>query len=782
MNLSFVLLLFIALCAVRDFSVIADESTGSEDGVVMAGFDSAAEAALETSKESFEFQAEVNRLMDIIINSLYKNKEVFLRELISNASDALDKIRFLALSASDALGDNKDLEIQISFDEDLKTLTIRDTGVGMTKADLVANLGTVAKSGTTNFVEALGDGADMSMIGQFGVGFYSVYLIADKVRVISKNNDDEQYVWESAADSSFSVAPDPRGNTLGRGTEITMFLKEDAIEFTRQDTLETLIQRYSEFITFPIKLYKKTTETVEIEYEEEEDDESATTEGEDGDIEVSEEEEGAPDDQPKTEQVTTWDWHHVNNNVAIWSRDSSEVSDEEYKNFYASLSKDSTEASSWIHFKAEGEVEFRGILYVPNDPLSLYDNYADKQAGVRLYVRKVLIQEDFDELLPKYLNFLKGVVDSDDLPLNVSRETLQQHKILKVMGKKLVRKALEMLRKLATEGKTSTGDDNEDEDSEDDNTSAIPLDDPDHPYIKFWENFGKSIKMGVMEDGANRSKLAKLLRFKSSTSDDKWVSLENYVENMHEWQKEIYYIAGMSMDEVSKSPFLEVARKKNVEVLYLTDPVDEYVFQHVSEFEGVKLQSLSKEGIKFGDEDESVVKRRTKAYKENFKGLTKYLKDLLAGKVGKVVVSQRVVNTPAVIVTSQFGHTANMERVMRAQTMANGDNIRAMSASKVLELNPRHPIVANLRDAVESSPDDESTRDAALLVYDAALLSSGFMQEDMDEFTQRMYRAVGKSLDVESFDLLEEIELEDEDEEPEAGEGGEGDSDFGDEL
>jgi len=780
MQLTFLILLIIALSALRDLTVIAEDAAATE-GVVMAGFDSAAEQALESSKESFEFQAEVNRLMDIIINSLYKNKEVFLRELISNASDALDKIRFLALSASDALGSNKDLEIQISFDEDLKTLTIRDTGVGMTKADLVANLGTVAKSGTTNFVEALSEGADMSLIGQFGVGFYSVYLIADKVRVISKNNDDDQYVWESTADSSFSVAPDPRGNTLGRGTEITMFLKEDAIEFTKQDTLEELIKRYSEFITFPIKLYKKTVETVEVEYEEEEEDDSGepAAESEDG-IEVADEEEESTDSQPKTEQVTTWDWHHVNNNVAIWSRDSSEVSDEEYKKFYTSLSQDSTEASSWIHFKAEGEVEFRGILYVPNDPLSLYDNYADKQAGVRLYVRKVLIQEDFDELLPKYLNFLRGVVDSDDLPLNVSRETLQQHKILKVMGKKLVRKALEMLRKLATEGKTSTGDDSEDE-AEDDTTSAVPLDDPEHPYIKFWENFGKSIKMGVMEDGANRSKLAKLLRFKSSTSDDKWVSLENYVENMHEWQKEIYYIAGMSMDEVSKSPFLEVARKKNVEVLYLTDPVDEYVFQHVSEFEGVKLQSLSKEGIKFGDEDESVVKRRNKAYKESFKGLTKYLKDQLAGKVSKVVVSQRVVNTPAVIVTSQFGHTANMERVMRAQTMANGDNIRSMSASKVLELNPRHPIVANLRDKAEADPEDEATKDAALLVYDIALLSSGFMQDDMDDFTQRMYRTVGKSLDVDSFDLLEEIEVEEEEEE-ESTAGTDGEEAFGDEL
>jgi len=763
----------------RLFALADDEaSEGSQDGVVMKGFDADAEAALESSKESFEFQAEVNRLMDIIINSLYKNKEVFLRELISNASDALDKIRFLAVSAADALGANKDLEIMISFDEDLKTLTIRDTGVGMTKADLVANLGTVAKSGTTNFVEALSDGADMSLIGQFGVGFYSVYLIADKVRVISKHNDDVQHVWESTADSSFSVAADPRGDTLGRGTEITMFLKDDAVEFTKQDVLEELIKRYSEFITFPIKLYKKTTETVEVEYEEEEEDDSEPKESEDG-IEVAEEEDSSDEDRPKTETVTSWDWHHINNNVAIWSRDSSEITDEEYKNFYTSLTKDSTEASSWIHFKAEGEVEFRGILYVPSDPLGLYDDYANKQAGVRLYVRKVLIQEDFDELLPKYLNFLKGVVDSDDLPLNVSRETLQQHKILKVMGKKLVRKALEMLRKLATEGKTSIGGDDE-EDDEEKKSPSVPLDDPEHPYIKFWENFGKSIKMGVMEDTPNRSKLAKLLRFKSSTSDDKWVSLESYVENMHEWQKEIYYLAGMSTEEVSKSPFLEAARKKNVEVLYLTDPVDEYVFQHVSEFEGVKLQSLSKEGIKFGDEDEATVKRRTKAYKESFKELTKYLKDNLSGKVSKVSVSQRVVDSPAVIVTGQFGHTANMERVMRAQTMSTGDSMRSMAASKTLELNPRHPIIVALKDLIEASPDAQETKDVAMLVYDTALLSSGFMQDDLEEFTQRMYRSVGKSLNVESFDLVDEIELEEEEEEAEAE--GAAEEAFGDEL
>jgi heat shock protein beta len=463
----------------------------------------------EANKESFEFQAEVNRLMDIIINSLYKNKEVFLRELISNASDALDKIRFLAVSAADMLGENKDLEIQISFDEESKTLTVRDTGVGMTKADLVANLGTVAKSGTTNFVEALADGADMSLIGQFGVGFYSVYLVADKVRVSSKNNDDDQYVWESTADSSFSVAKDPRGNTLGRGTEITMFLKDDALEFMKQDKLEELVQRYSEFITFPIRLYKKTMETVEIEEVEEEDDSEGSEDGDD--MEVIEEEE-VSSTEPKTEQIEKWDWHHVNNNVAIWARDSSEVEDEEYKNFYKSVAKDHTEAQTWIHFKAEGEVEFRGFLFVPDDATGLYDAYNEKKAGIRLYVRKVLIQDDFEDLLPKYLNFIKGIVDSDDLPLNVNREALQESKILQVIKKKVVRKALEMLKNFQKESDAEaavTEDDNDDDDptdgSKDDEAPKI------NKYNVWYENFASQLKMGVIDDEPNRNKILKLL-------------------------------------------------------------------------------------------------------------------------------------------------------------------------------------------------------------------------------------------------------------------------------
>jgi heat shock protein beta len=702
--------------------------------------------------------------MDIIINSLYKNRDVFLRELISNASDALDKIRFLALSAAGILGDTKDLYINISFDPEHKTVTIRDTGIGMTKNDLVNNLGTVAKSGTSNFVEALNEGADMSLIGQFGVGFYSVYLVADKVRVVSKNNDDDQYIWESTADSSFTVVKDPRGNTLGRGTEITMFLKEDASEFLIQDKIEGLIQRYSEFITFPISLYKKTTEVVDEddEEDEEEGEEEEAEEGTDSDLEVEEEEdeEEEEDDEKKTKTVDKWEWHRVNSNVAIWTRDPSEIEDEEYQKFFKAICKDPTDAATWSHFKAEGEVSFKSILFVPNEALNLYDRYGDVRAGVRLYVRKVLIQEDFEDLLPRYLNFIKGVVDSDDLPLNVSRETLQQHKILKVMSKKVVRKALEMLKKLAS-GKTERSDDDDEEDEEaSSNEKKLAPNDPEHPYIKFWEQFGKGLKMGVIEDQPNRSKLAKLLRFKSSTSDDKWVSFDDYIRAMPEWQKEIYYVAGENMATVKSSPFLEVALKKNIEVLYLVDPVDEYAFQHLGEFDGYKLQSLTKEGIKFGDEDEATIKKRTKAYRETFKPLTKYLKDLFTGKISKVAVSQRVERSPCVIVTSQYGHTANMERIMRAQTFNTQEGLKNMQATRTLEINPRHPLILKLLDLVQNAPQEESTKDVAYLLYDTALVTSGFVQNEPELYSERMYRTLAKSLDIDSLELKSELEVE----------------------
>jgi len=736
--------------------------------VVMLPGEVGGEEGVPSGAETFEFQAEVNRLMDIIINSLYKNKEIFLREVISNGSDALDKIRFLSVSDKEALAAKKELEIRIKFDKDARTLTIADTGVGMTKADLVANLGTVAKSGTTNFVEALSNAdtsGDLSLIGQFGVGFYSVYLVADKVRVRSKHNDDDQHVWESSADSSFSVWKD-EGEALGRGTEITLFLKDDAGEFLDQDRLEELVLRYSEFITFPIYLHKSKTETVTVEDEDDEEDLDDEDEEEEEDEEEldDEEDEEEEDDEPRTESVTSWDWVQVNSQQAIWARDTKEVSDDEYKAFYKSLSKDTEDPTTWIHFRAEGEVEFKSILYVPGAvPFDMYDSYHTKSAQLRLYVRKVLITDEFEDLVPRYLNFLRGVVDSDDLPLNVSRETLQQHKVLKVMGKKLVRKALEMLRKLAT-AKSGGGDDDEEEDEDDESESDD--DGGKDPYVEFWEKFGKNIKLGIIEDSANRSKLTKLLRFKSNKSGEGYTSLESYVENMKDWQKAIYFIAGESVEAVEDSPFLEKLKAKDLEVLYLVDPIDEYAIQHVTEFDGKKLQSVTKEGLKFGDEDEDRDKRLDKAYKDTFKPLTDYLKTLYGGAVSKVAVSKRVTTTPCIVVTSQYGNSANMERIMRSQAFADQQKAQYMASQKTLEINPRHKIIAELNTIVAADNADDDTQDMAWLLLDNALMQSGFPVHDVADFNDRMLRSVFKAgLSIDSFDLNPEIEVPEEEDE-----------------
>jgi heat shock protein beta len=612
------------------------------------------------------------------------------------------------------------------------------------------------------------------------VGFYSVYLVADKVRVASKNNDDDQYIWESTADSNFKVAKDPRGNTLGRGSEITLFLKEDAGEFLDQNRLEELIKRYSEFITFPIELYKSATEEVEIEDEDDEDD--AAAEGEDADddekkegdddLEVADEDEYSEDDDsaaPKTEKVTKWAWERVNVQAAIWSRDLKEVTDDEYKAFYKSFTKDYEDPATWIHFKAEGEVEFKSILYIPSAaPHDMYDNYYQKSAQLRLYVRKVLITDEFEELVPRYLNFLRGVVDSDDLPLNVSRETLQQHKVLKVMGKKLVRKALEMLRKLAT----SKDDKEEDEDGDD--ASAVEKKDEDDeddegkkadPYLKFWEQFGKNIKLGIIEDAPNRSKLQKLLRFKSNKSGESFVSLEEYVERMPDWQKHIYYISGESVEAVENSPFLEKLKKKELEVLYLVDPIDEYAIQHVTEYDGKKLQSVSKEGLSFGDDSEKTEKKRLDLYKDQYKPLTVFLAKMYGEKVNKVIVSPRVETTPCILVTSQYGNSANMERIMRSQAFSDPSKAQSMSSAKTMEINPRHPLLRALLNLFEGDKDSEQLRDSAWLLYDTALLQSGFAMDEPAVFAERMFRTMSKGLQVESMELEAEVEVPEEEEE-----------------
>merc|ERR1719236_424029 len=416
--------------------------------------------------EKHEFQAEVSRLMDIIINSLYTDKQVFLRELISNSADALEKARFHSVQDEAYLGDTKDLEVKIEFDADAKTISLIDTGVGMTKADLINNLGTVAKSGTTNFLEAMAEGGDANLIGQFGVGFYSAFLVADKVTVTSKCNDDAtQHVWESTADASFTVVDDPRGNTLGRGTRVTLHLKEDAHDFLSEDKLKETSKKFSQFIQYPI--YMKVKKEVDADVEEDDDDEDKDDEEKD-DVDVKDDDEDKDDDEKekKPTKKTVFEWEQVNTQKAIWLRAKEDVNEDEYNEFYKSISKDYLDPLAYTHFNAEGEIEFKSILFLPKKaPFDMMDNYWQKKSEVKLYVRRVLVAEKFDELLPRYLNFVRGVVDSDDLPLNVSREQLQQNKIMKVISKKLVRKVLELMKKLSKE--EESGDDDEEEKDED---------------------------------------------------------------------------------------------------------------------------------------------------------------------------------------------------------------------------------------------------------------------------------------------------------------------------
>jgi len=720
--------------------------------------------------------------MDIIINSLYSNKDIFLRELISNGSDSLDKIRFLSLTDESVLGSGEEanLDIRIKVDKENGVLSIRDRGVGMTKAELKENLGTIAKSGTSAFLEQMQKGGDMNLIGQFGVGFYSVYLVADFVEVRSKHNsEDKQWIWESKADGAFAISED-EGEPLGRGVEINIYLKEEAQEYLEEDKLKELVEKYSEFINFPIYLWnsEEVEEDVPLSDEElaeqaakaesgeedeedleetDEDDESEENDEDDDEVEDEDEEE-LP--QTKTVKKTVWDWKTVNDNKAIWLRSSTEVEDDEYTKFYKALSKDDKEPLSYTHFKAEGDVEFKSILFIPEKPPSdLFDNYYNKAAALKLYVRRVFISDEFDELLPKYLSFIKGIVDSDTLPLNVSRETLQQHTSLKTIKKKLVRKALDMIRKLAEEGQ----DDDEDEEA------AVAADDSadeeETKYDKFWKNYGKAIKLGIIEDASNRTRLAKLMRFYTSKSPTKLVSLEQYVERMKPGQKSIYYLAGESREALEKSPFLEKLLHKDLEVIYFTDPIDEYTMQNLTEFDDFKFSNASKEDLKFGD-DTDAAKARLKKVKEEFKDFIKWWKEILPSEdVEAVKISNRLVTTPCSVVTSKYGWSANMERIMKAQALSDDGRMAYMRGRKTLEINPGHPIIKTLKDKSEDDADDEDTKRTALIMYETALLESGFMFEEPKGFAGRLFDMVRRDLGVEADAEVEEPDV---DAEPEA--------------
>jgi len=713
---------------------------------------------LRENAETFHFQAEVNRMMTLIINSLYKNKEIFLRELISNASDALDKIRFLSLTNPDALTANSDLSIKIQADEANNILHIADSGVGMTKEDLIKNLGTIAKSGTAEFMKKFEKEGDSNLIGQFGVGFYSVFLVAERVTVTTKHNDDKQYIWESTADSDFTIIEDPRGNTLGRGTVISLHLKPETADYLNQDTLRDLIKKYSEFINFPIYLWTTKTEKLEVpndlegDAEEGEEEEGADVEPQEGDEDEDEDEvqdveeeedeiiEGDEDQQegtvrkkskPKTKMIeeTKSNFELINESKPIWLRNPSDVDEKEYRDFFKAFFKQTEDPLTQVHFRAEGEVEFRSLLFIPSKASSnLYTNEAIND--IKLFVRRVFITDtEAEPLLPNYLRFIRGIVDSDDLPLNVSRETLQQSKLLKVIKKKLTKKALDMLKDLAESDKEK--------------------------YENFYKEYSASLKLGIIEDASNRKRLSKLLRFFTSESPKNLTTLDDYVERFKVGQESIFFLAGSSVEEIQTSPFLERLTARGFEVLFLADPIDEYAFGSLTEFEGKKLVNAAKENLDLGDEeDEDEV--------EKFKPLTKWLEETLSEHIDRAILSHRLTTSPCALVALSYAWTGNMERIIKAQAYSKKDDSMTsfyLKQKKTLEINPKHPIILELFKRVDEENLDDSTKEIAKILFDTATLRSGYDLKNPVEFASRIEKVVRQNLGV---DLDAQVEVNEE--------------------
>jgi molecular chaperone HtpG len=678
------------------------------------------------SSEQFTFKAEINELMNMIIHNFYSNKDIFLRELVSNASDAINKLKHEGLQNKEILGDYYDFIIRIKADKETNQLMIEDTGIGMDREDLINNLGTIAKSGTKEFIKKLSNSTDKSssssLIGQFGVGFYSAYLVASTVKVITrKAGTDEIYQWESSANGSFTLEKLNSTETdIVRGTRIYLNINSESTEYLETSKITEIIKKHSSYITYPILLHTikskevpddsveeqtEQTERVEEISEEETKQELKVEDVDDEEVDENKEELGK---QMKTIQEESWD---KINSEPIWTKPTTEISEEEYETFYKNLSGDWDKHAILKHFKTEGNVEFSSILFIPSR--APHDLFEKKQRNnIKLYVKKVLITDDCKELCPDWLNFVSGIVDSSDLPLNASRELLQQSKIIKQMSKQLVKKSIEMFDELSQD---------------------------ETKYKTFYENFNKNIKLGVHEESSQREKLIEFLRFE--TSKGNFVSLAQYKERMSETQPGIYFITGDSIKNLENSPFVDKLRKKDWEVIYMADPIDEYIVQHMTKYHDTKLINISKDDLEI-PVDETEGEEETKLNTEETTKLCEKIKSILADKVDSVKISNKIESQPAII-TNPMGMSANMERILKSQALSNSNTMMmGMFNKRNIEINPSHPIMLKLSNSIDDESQQEAFEKLVDVVYDSAMLASGYQLEDINGYLKKVYNYI----------------------------------------
>jgi molecular chaperone HtpG len=626
-----------------------------------------------TPKETRAFQTEVKQLLQLMIHSLYSNREIFLRELISNASDAADKLRFEAVTTPALYETDPDLKIRVSFDKDAGTLTITDNGIGMSRDEVITNIGTIAKSGTKEFFSRLsGDQQkDAHLIGQFGVGFYSAFIVADRVSLSTRRAGTpagEATRWESTGDGEFSLESIERS---ARGTEIVLHLKDDAKDFLDDWRLKSIIRKYSDHIQLPIVMKKSEW------------------------------------DAEAKQQVVRDEDETINQASAIWTRPKSDITDEQYQEFYKHVSHDWQPALAWSHAKVEGRQEYTELLYIPSQaPFDMFDR--ERKHGLKLYVRRVFIMEDAEQLLPRYLRFVKGVVDSNDLPLNVSREILQQSRDVDAIRSGCVKKVLGLLDDLAG------SENSEDKDK----------------YAKFWSAFGRVFKEGMGEDFANKERIAKLARFSSThnSGDEQTVSFADYVSRMKHGQEKIYYVTADSLSAARNSPHLEVFKKKGIEVLLLTEPVDEWWLGSLNEFEGKTLQSVAKGDLDLGALADEAEKKETEKTNDEFKPVLEKIQSVLAEKIKQVRVTNRLTESPACLVVDENELSGNLERMLKAA----GQKVGAVKP--ILEINPSHPLVVKLKADLESA----SFSDLSLILFEQSLLAEGGQLDDPAGFVKRV--------------------------------------------